>query len=522
MPHFELDRKALWGLYAVYAAIGTVNGFFATFLTTPIICQYLFGPLGTNVSIGQCNVAPSIFQISWNFKLFVGFFLDNFSFFGSRRKGWILFGWTGGLVMLLVNALLVDGFIEHKAEHTFSKYLYSLMAMCCFYTFSDVAGDGLIIEISKYEPDDSRGYILTTCQMIRFSMMMTVSIMGTLFMSGEYYQSSTAGDDTFVLPFEVKPFSIIHWILFAMALPFYIMIWVYLKEPPASDHHVRGFQGIKEGFGKCWTALQSYAMLMLLMMNIGVQGIAGLINPATQTINMVANPSPFQNALGASGGNVLFVIGVFLFRKYLLTYNWRITLVWTYALLATAAIACVMIAYDFGGFSQNGWFFMAQTAVPMLIQGLNQVLGCIAVIEIAPAGLEASIYELLISSMNGAQSLNAVLQTALAKPWNLSQITTTNWIFYHCAKNNGTEWMELRNEAVCSTYENNMAGASWMTLCINIGGISIFCWCMPKNAKHCREWRDKISWHTPWAAALNTFVFVAPFSYAIYGVFSAL
>merc|ERR1712127_798586 len=169
----------------------------------------------------------------------------------------------------------------------------------------------------------------------------------------------------------------------------------------------------------------------------------------------------------------------------------------------------------------DGWFFMAQTAVPMLIQGLNQVLSCIAVIEIAPAGLEASIYELLISSMNGAQSLNAVLQTALAKPWHLAEITSKNWVYYHCAKNNGTEWQVERNETVCSTYENNLAGASWMTLCVNVGAICIFCWCMPKNAQHCREWRDKISWHTPGVAALSTFVFVAPFTYAIYGVFSA-
>merc|ERR1719174_1496448 len=106
-------RKMIWGLYAVYAAIGTVNGFFATYFATPTICQGIFGPIGESVTISQCNVAPSVFQMSWNFKLFFGFFLDNISFFGSRRKGWLLFGWTGGLVMLAANALMVEGFIEH-------------------------------------------------------------------------------------------------------------------------------------------------------------------------------------------------------------------------------------------------------------------------------------------------------------------------------------------------------------------------------------------------------------------------
>merc|ERR1719223_2241590 len=148
---FKLDKNSLWGVYAVYAAIGTVNGFFATYLYTPIICQYVFGPLGIYVTQQQCSVAPSIFQISWNFKIFVGFFLDNLTFFGSRRRGWLLFGWTGGLVMLAFNAIMVNYFIDH---HEFNSYIFSLMGMCCFYTISDVAGDGLIIELSKFEPDE--------------------------------------------------------------------------------------------------------------------------------------------------------------------------------------------------------------------------------------------------------------------------------------------------------------------------------------------------------------------------------
>ena len=36
--------------------------------------------------------------------------------------------------------------------------------MCFFYIFSDVAGDGMTIELSKLEPPETRGYILTTGQ----------------------------------------------------------------------------------------------------------------------------------------------------------------------------------------------------------------------------------------------------------------------------------------------------------------------------------------------------------------------
>ena len=36
--------------------------------------------------------------------------------------------------------------------------------MCFFYIFSDVAGDGMTIELSKLEPPETRGYIITTGQ----------------------------------------------------------------------------------------------------------------------------------------------------------------------------------------------------------------------------------------------------------------------------------------------------------------------------------------------------------------------
>jgi hypothetical protein len=510
----DSNRKMIWGLYAVYAAIGTVNGFFATYFATPTICQGIFGPIGESVTISQCNVAPSVFQISWNFKLFLGFFLDNVSFFGSRRKGWLLFGWTGGLVMLAFNAIMVDTYIKEKDNGGFEKYLYSMMAMCCFYTFSDVAGDGLIIEVSKFEPDDRRGYILTTCQMIRFTAMLSSTVFGLVFMSGKSYQLAN-DPDAFELPFEL-PYNWIHWCLLFAALPSYAIMWIYLKDPPIAeddDHHgVRGCAGMGVALGRCWQAMQSYAVFMLLVQVLGLLALAGMLNPALQLIAMVASPSSFQNSLGASIGNGLFVVGVFLFRKFLLTKNWRYTLVFTYGGLGICVIFGIMIIYDTFGISQNGWFYMFQNALPQIIQGLCQVLSCLAVIEISPPGLEATIYELLISSMNGAQTLGVAFQSALATPFNLDEITGQGWADAHCSKSNGT-WSD-HPEPICSTYERNMADASWLTLGVNVASVFAFVWFMPRNAAHCREWAAKTSWQNWKVGLMNSLIFLIPFIYA--------
>merc|ERR1711865_268765 len=218
--------------------IGCVNGFFATFLQAPTICQYKFGPMGEGpgyyTTAKQCNVAGTVFQISWNFKLFFGIFLDIVPFFGSRRKGWMLFGWTGGLIMLGVVAVMADDLAEN---HQFETYLGLMTILCVFSTFSDVAGDGMIIEISKQEKDGEKGYILTTCQMMRSVMMMVSTGLGTLFMSGKSYQPpGKAKPGALVLPFELS-FAGIHWMLLGVSLPFYIGMWLWLKDPPAPPGH---------------------------------------------------------------------------------------------------------------------------------------------------------------------------------------------------------------------------------------------------------------------------------------------
>lgn len=264
--------------------------------------------------------------------------------------------------------------------------------------------------------------------------------------------------------------------------------------------------------GRCWKALQSYAMFMLLVQSIGLLAFAAMLNPALQLVAMIAEPSAFQNALGASLGNGLFVIGVFLFRKYLLTKNWRITLVFTYGGLAASVIFAIMIIHNTFGFSQNGWFYMAQNSLPQIIQGLCQVLSCLAVIEISPPGLEATIYELLISSMNGATTLGVAIQSAFAAPFNLDSISATTWADHHCSSSNSS-WGD-HPDAICHTYTREMTNASIMTICVNVGSILAFVWFMPRNAAHCREWAAKASWQNWKVGLLNFAIFFFPFVYA--------
>jgi len=505
----DLDRKATWGLFCVYMAIGIVGDFFVSFLAGPTLCQYVFGPMGNapgdHTTLNQCNVAPSVFQISWNFKLFFGFFLDLVPFFNSRRKGWILFGWTGGLAMLAFNALFVESFVE---SHRFDLYVWSLSLMCFCYCFADVAADGMVVEMSKLEPDSRKGHIMTTCQMLRFAMMMVSTAFGTLATSGPSYQppgQATAG--ALVLPFELS-LSLVHWMIFAIAFPLYIGMWIWIRDPPVpEDHHESICQGARVNAGRVWTAMKSFAVFMLIVQCYGTQAVANLINPASNAVVSISKPTSIQNGLGAVLGNFCMVVGIGIFRKYFMATSWRVTLFMSQFFLAVTSLTALMSIYDTWGISRNGWFFMFSSYIPALIQGVGRVVSSLAIIEISPKGLEATVYEILISANNGAISLNAALMTIFAAPFQLADVNSQSWD---------------QHPDMVPEYMNRMMLATVFSLVVNLVGAFVFVWFLPRNAEQCRAWAAKKSWHKNWAAILNCVIFTVPFVFANYTTLSRI
>merc|ERR1712070_314400 len=114
--------------------------------------------------------------------------------------------------------------------------------------------------------------------------MMVSSIVGTLFMSGRSYQPPGPADKgALILPFELS-FASIHWVLLACCVPFYIGMWVWLKDPPMPENHESGCLGFRTAGGRIWNALKSYAVFMLLVQAVGIQAIAQMINPANSEI----------------------------------------------------------------------------------------------------------------------------------------------------------------------------------------------------------------------------------------------
>lgn len=196
---------------------------------------------------------------------------------------------------------------------------------------------------------------------------------------------------------------------------------------------------------------------------------------------------------------MFFVVGVWIFRKYFMAKNWRFTVFMTQAFVGICSALAIMIVYDTWGISQNGWFYMFQNSIPLLIQGIGQVVGSLAVVEISPPGLEATVYELLTSASNGAISLSSTLQTSFGKVFKVDEISYDTF-----------------HGPMHDEFVSRMPRATLFCLAVNVASAAIFMWFYPKNPAMCKAWMEKKAWHTNWAGVLNIVVFAGPFIYANY------
>jgi hypothetical protein len=369
-----------------------------------------------------------------------------------------------------------------QKEGKIFTYMMLLLVMCVFYIFSTVSSDGLTIEFGKMEPAERRGYILTTGQMTRFGSQVVVNMVGIFGMNGKFYYPTDAGANSTIFPFEL-PFWSIHLVLLAMCLPLYAAMIFLLEDPPSEieEHH-----SLKTVLSTMWTVLKTKVVLCLIVFCITSTSVASLQNPGLNVIANVVAPSTFQLSVGTLFGNSLFLIGVWFFRTYFMNRNWRFTFVWTALLLASNGCFQLIMIFNAGGFGQSGWFYAFGNNIMLLVQGVQQVLSSLSVIEISPPGFEASVYEFLISVGNSGISLNGNIMNFLLPVFSLNGIAPN----YHHV-----------DQVEHDHYNTLLASATYFTIAVNAGAALVFCWFLPKSKQQCRDWYAQ--WQRPATGIFN-------------------
>lgn len=350
------------------------------------------------------------------------------------------------------------------------------------------------MELSKFESKEKRGYILASGQLYRFIANMASNGLGFL-INGRSYNN----DPSDAFDFQVS-FGMIHVILICLVVPFFIAMCVLLKDPPPPRKSEDETLNTAHGVRGVWKVVQSFAVFMLILNNITNITLAGFANPATSAINTITSPSTLMALTGNLIGMGLFSIGVCIFRNYFMNVNWRYTLLWTNCFnIVNIALFFPMI-YNWAG-AQNGWFVSIAPSILQVIVGIAQVLTSLAVVEISPPGMEATVYEFLTTVHNAAITINGVISSDFICWVGISGIT------------NETTYM-----ADQAHYNKQMDIGSWWAMLIVAVGSALAYVTLPKDKDTCHVWLNKKSWQNGGVGCLNLAIALIPAWWSLYRV----
>lgn len=355
------------------------------------------------------------------------------------------------------------------------------------------------MELSKFESQETRGHILASGQLYRFIANMLSNALGFLINGPSYNRNPDEG-----FSFEVS-FAMIHVILLCLVVPFFIAICILLKDPPPpSSRRSEDETPNSHGLRGVWKVVQSFAVFMLILNNLTNITMAGCANPATNAITDITEATTLMTLTANVFGMGLFSIGVFLFRKYFMNVNWRFTLFWTNCFNVVNMALFFPMIHNWGG-AQNGWFSSLAPVILNIIPGIAQVLTSLAVVEISPPGMEATVYEFLTTVHNAAMTLNTVIKSDMQSWLGLDGI------------HGPISYMQDQ-----SFYNRQMDIGTWCAMAIVAVGIALASVTLPKDKATCHAWLNKSSWHNAVVGCVNLAMALIPAWWALEKTFQKL
>lgn len=269
------------GLYCQYAAVGLLYGSAGTVIP---FCVYTFdGP--SNV----CSNGKNVMFFAWSLKIFIAVLTDMYRPFGFRRRPWMMFGWAGTLLCLLILATTANLL-------PLSLWLTLLMFSQFFLMFSDVPADGYSVELGHMEPLESRGQILATGQRIRFSFSVLAGVLQTFLLNGP----ATSEDDCDVTFNGCWAWGLTingyYGLLFAIVFVLTLPVW-WLKEIDCTNIPQHNFDHFKT---KIWETMQNLTTYYLIVFVIGIQALTGFTSKYSLTVSIDCSYCNYITAISLS------------------------------------------------------------------------------------------------------------------------------------------------------------------------------------------------------------------------------
>lgn len=385
------------GLYAQYAAVGLVTGSMGLSYN---FCVYYY-----DGSSNLCANSKNIQMLAWSFKILYAIVTDIWRPFGYRRRPFIIGGWLAAIVLLVLLAIFAD-------QLDASGWILMLFGVNAFMMLADVPADGYAVELSRLETGRKRGQVVATAQAIRWVFSTVAGVIQALLMNGPTTNKddcSIGWSQCWAWGLTVKEF----YGLLAVLISILFVPMCLLQEPDAKlvpQHTVGEFRE------KIWDTMKNQTTSSLIIYVIGMHAFTNFIsNAAVYLQYYVIGLTNFQSGVDSITTSLATALGIQLFQRYLIKYNWRYTSYLSSILTAFFSFLWIFAFYDVGGL-RNGNFTIFIDVDQSFTEGMSKILYSLTVLELAHPGLEATTFELITSVSNAGMSLSTILATQLLTP----------------------------------------------------------------------------------------------------------
>merc|ERR1712232_1462035 len=140
----------------------------------------------------------------------------------------------------------------------------------------------------------------------------------------------------------------------------------------------------------------------------------------------------------------------------------------------------------------SGWFYVVQQDLPSLTQAIAFCLVQITASEFAPAGMEASLYEFLLTATNISISVGDICTTMMQDWLGLGTLSGDDF-----KKAFETDLSQYHK------YQSSMTFGLLATAAVSVASAMVFSMCMPKDPEQCREWASWKQWQVPRTSVAN-------------------
>ena len=328
------------GLTAHYICIGVVNGLLQNALQP--YCQYV-----VHGAPNQCSTLGTFVNLPWSFKVLYGLLSDAVPIGGQHRKPYMILGWALTFVGSLSIAVLGSFGIKLPLEIVASIFLAITLA----YIIADCAADAAIVAYTAFEPEETRGSLVTTAYLIRFcATILSSSILAFLFNG-----PPTQGTFSFGLTTAQLLWVVVGTVglLIGPTLPL-------LKEPLEAHEQIP----IRERLLQFQRLMSQPAAYRIALAMTGLTALSLVTNNASTNANAAwFHMTPLQFGISSAINNVVLSLGMWLFRRYLLNVDWRIS--FAAGIVGMQLLGLVYLLTIYRPTFRNGWWIVFTSQVQL-------------------------------------------------------------------------------------------------------------------------------------------------------------